>query len=130
MGKSFQIIFSKSLGLPQNTKMRVSAALVFCRGAALPKCSLMQQKAEQRDFCHAALSERYKPVLCASARRGCFLCLWFLALDGVGAASGVELAADRREHALGHVEIAPDLDLVDLIANPNGCGCDEGVGGP
>ena len=114
MTKSFQVLFSKGLGLSQNTKMRVSAALVSCRRASLPNCSLMQQKAEQRDFRHAVLSKRYKPVLCAAARRGCFLCLWFLALDGVGAAGGVELAADRREHTLGHVEIAPNLDLVDL----------------
>ena len=135
MGKSFQIIFSKSLGLSQNTKQGVSAvsrnALFFrcgyspdllaalqgnpgqltpffasvavltlllriawkrltvcsngsmrttspaksmiadwksclsimkmsrqnCRRASLPKCSLMHQKAEQRDFRHAVLSK-------------------------------------------------------------------------
>ena len=142
MGKSFQIIFSKSLGLSQNTKQGVSAvsrnALFFRKcsyaccacyssksqsgsgtggqahlfplhgrermeysghtanfkthrqsykimiadlksclsimktsrqnyqRASLPKCSLMHQKAEQRDFRHAVLSKPYKPVLCAA----------------------------------------------------------------
>ena len=70
-------------------------------------------------FCQQPLSGNchiicfMKPVLWTAASGGAF-CLWFLALDGVGTAGGVELAADRREHALGHIEIAPDLDLVDL----------------
>ena len=156
MGKSFQIIFSKSLGLSQNTKQGVSAvsmnALFFrcgyspdlfaalqanpgqstlffrkcsyayssskncmeeidrlfkrlyennisgkindsrfeklsvdyemskqnCRRASLPKCSLMHQKAEQRDFRHAVLSKAinlsYAPLPSRSffLRRGCF----------------------------------------------------------
>ena len=43
-----------------------------CRRASLPKCSLMHQKAEQRDFRHAVLSKPYKPVLCATTRSGSF----------------------------------------------------------
>ena len=50
-------------------RMCISAlpALVSCRRASLPKCSLTHQKAEQRDFRHAVLSKPYKPVLCAAA---------------------------------------------------------------
>lgn len=66
MTKSSQVLFSTGLGLSQNTKIRVSAALVSCRRASLPNCSLMQQKAEQRDFRHAVLSKLDKPVLCAA----------------------------------------------------------------
>lgn len=48
------------------------------RRASLPKCSLMHQKAEQRDFRHAVLSKAinlsYAPLPARSLflRRGCF----------------------------------------------------------